>query len=175
MERPCHPSACGFEDFEGGAEGPSQWSNSIKAGLCALFEKGCVVHHWDVVKFEGNSGEGVRGGNTAAKLMSDFEPLSFPLPGQLVFTPRWFNWDSSQNTEDCFKVLQYYCPPRIYNLCTNKSLIQTTAFVKSCNLVNLFFFFFSIKKRMFTSYKIFLNLCRSKNEVLLSWSQNMQY
>lgn len=45
LERPRHPSACRFEDCEGGVQRPSQWSNSIKAGLCALFDEGCAKHH----------------------------------------------------------------------------------------------------------------------------------
>lgn len=40
---------CRFEDCEGGVKRPSQWVNSIKAGICALFD--------DVVTFEGYRGK----------------------------------------------------------------------------------------------------------------------
>lgn len=97
MEGPCHPSVCRFEDCEGWVKRPSQWSNSIKAGLCALFDEGCVKHHWDVVKLTEEKGEGIKrllcNPRRCRLIKHDvwFSAL-FSIARAACFTWRLFNW-----------------------------------------------------------------------------------
>lgn len=58
MERLSIPLCVGLRIVRVEFERPSQWSNSIKAGLCALFDEGCVKNCKDAVKLEGYKGEG---------------------------------------------------------------------------------------------------------------------
>lgn len=134
------PSCCTSAQGLWGWSQEAQWSNSIKAGLCAFFDEGCVKQHRDVVKFEGNIGgwKGYSATHTAAdELNMISDPQSFIylfifLYRQAAsFTWRMLYWSDVIHGETLIAVLRLpvfegyslYKEMTHWIICTVKSLV----------------------------------------------------